>query len=221
MAKKSCNSVSTQKGCSDNSSYGELKTAQEKMLVTLTNTETILDNFSSTLAVFCQEEQTNLLEIDSKLDEVVHINSECCNTLSLKLQQLITVIDNLGVCNDYCLLEGDIECNVTPTPLEFCVNYGAMYNWFITQDVRKISSSDDWIVPDKLICSALRDYLDPDGTYTVNSAGGDLKEMGTLHWESPNTGAINIVGFNGVGGGKRSDAGIFTAIKLNSFFLEQ
>jgi hypothetical protein len=118
MAKKSCNSVSTQKGCSDNSSYAEVKSAQEKMITLLDNTETILDNFSSSLSVFCEAEQENLIQIDNKLSTVVDINKECCDAINLALSRLITVIVNIDICDNLCLLDGIIECDVIPTTTE-------------------------------------------------------------------------------------------------------
>jgi len=36
------------------------------------------------------------------------------------------------------------------------------------------------------------------------TVGGKLKETGTLHWFSPNTGATNETGFTALPGGKRS-----------------
>jgi hypothetical protein len=40
-------------------------------------------------------------------------------------------------------------------------------------------------------------------------AGGAMKEIGTTHWLSPNTGANNISGFTGIPGGQRSFNGSF------------
>ena len=46
------------------------------------------------------------------------------------------------------------ECN-TITP----VNYGALYNWPAATDVRKITSSDDWVIPTLDNMNSLIQYL--------------------------------------------------------------
>jgi uncharacterized protein (TIGR02145 family) len=50
-------------------------------------------------------------------------------------------------------------------------------------------------------------------------AGGKLKETGTVHWESPNTGATNESGFNALPGGYRiSYGGSFGYIGNNGYW---
>jgi hypothetical protein len=50
------------------------------------------------------------------------------------------------------------------------------------------------------------------GGYAI--AGGKLKEMGFTHWDPPNTGATNEVGFNGRGSGERLADGTFSTLKI-------
>lgn len=87
--------------------------------------------------------------------------------------------------------------------------YGLLYNWYAATSTDKITSSDDWVVPTTTQISTLITYL---GGSSVS--GGKLKEIGFKHWNSPNTGATNEVGFNAVGSGIRvSGAGTFNFLK--------
>jgi uncharacterized protein (TIGR02145 family) len=40
----------------------------------------------------------------------------------------------------------------------------------------------------------------------LSIAGGKLKELGTVHWDSPNTGATDDMGFTALPGGVRSSS---------------
>ena len=64
-----------------------------------------------------------------------------------------------------------------------------------------------WHLPSDAEWTELTDYL---GGTSV--AGGKLKETGTTHWASPNTGATNETGFTALPGGNRYDYGSFTDI---------
>lgn len=102
------------------------------------------------------------------------------------------------------LTTNNAACNIVIYPVE----YGLLYNWYAATDSRKISSSDDWVVP----TSTQRDTLNTNlGGNTIS--GKKLKEIGTTYWDTGNTGT-NEVGFNGRGGGIRTGSG-FTTIKSN------
>jgi uncharacterized protein (TIGR02145 family) len=60
-----------------------------------------------------------------------------------------------------------------------------------------------WHVPSNPEFGTLRSYLDPAGSVQSNIAGGKLKEVGFIYWNSPNTGATNEAGFNAKGAGNR------------------
>jgi uncharacterized protein (TIGR02145 family) len=74
--------------------------------------------------------------------------------------------------------------------------YGALYNWYAVNTGKlcplgwHVPSDDDWTV--------LTNYLGD-----ISLAGGKLKETGTNHWTSPNTGATNETGFTALPGGSR------------------
>lgn len=75
--------------------------------------------------------------------------------------------------------------------------YGYLYNWFAVDDTHNIAPPG-WHVPTDAEFTILTDYL---GGVTV--AGGKLKEAGTAHWISPNTGATDEVHFTGLPAGYR------------------
>jgi uncharacterized protein (TIGR02145 family) len=89
-------------------------------------------------------------------------------------------------------------------------SFGKLYNWFTVSDPRNVCpngwhvpSNDEWII--------LKDYL---GGFSV--AGGKLKS--TSNWEIPNTGATNLIGFNGLPGGWIDSFGMFDYVGFSGDF---
>lgn len=76
--------------------------------------------------------------------------------------------------------------------------YGRLYNWYVVNDSRKIAP-EGWRVPTQQDWQTLIDFLGND------NPGGELKETGTSHWVSPNTGATDEWGFKALPGGKRTN----------------
>lgn len=81
--------------------------------------------------------------------------------------------------------------------------YGKLYNWYAVNDPRGLAPAG-WHIPSLAELSILSTCLGGDAV-----AGGALKETGTAHWLSPNTGATNTSGFTGLPGGFRSEDGVF------------
>jgi uncharacterized protein (TIGR02145 family) len=87
--------------------------------------------------------------------------------------------------------------------------YGKLYNWYTVVDSRNLCPTG-WHVPSDAEWTTLTTYL---GGERV--AGGKLKETGTAHWVSPNTGATNETGFAALPGGIRVDGGTFYYVGLS------
>jgi uncharacterized protein (TIGR02145 family) len=81
--------------------------------------------------------------------------------------------------------------------------YGEIYNWNAINDPRGIAPTG-WHVATVSDWAVLSNYLGGDSI-----AGGKLKEVGTEHWDSPNTGATDEYGFKALPGGYRDENGTF------------
>ena len=104
----------------------------------------------------------------------------------------------------YCNYNNDINNVAT---------YGRLYNWYAVVDNRNLCPTD-WHTPTDDEWTILTDYL---GGETI--AGGKMKEIGTTHWLSPNTGATNESGFTALPGGYRSYyVGSFDDITYYAYF---
>ncbi len=92
--------------------------------------------------------------------------------------------------------------------------YGKLYNWYAVNDPRGLAPQG-WHVPSDAEWNKLVKCIDPSADTTCQgctqsaTAGGAMKETGTSHWLSPNTGATNSSGFAGLPGGGRSSDGPF------------
>ncbi|MEK7718341.1 MAG: fibrobacter succinogenes major paralogous domain-containing protein, partial [Bacteroidota bacterium] len=89
--------------------------------------------------------------------------------------------------------------------------YGALYNWYTVSTL--ILCPTGWHVPSDAEWTTLTTYLGGESL-----AGGDLKETGTTHWLSPNTGATNASGFTAVPGGSRNNNGSFLYVGIGGYW---
>jgi uncharacterized protein (TIGR02145 family) len=108
------------------------------------------------------------------------------------------VTDNTGwaslASSGYCWYNNDA--------VRYKNTYGALYNWYAVNSGHLCPSG--WHVPTDTEWTSMTTYL---GDESV--AGGKLKEAGTIHWRSPNTGATNESGFTALPGGVRFADGTF------------
>ncbi len=152
------------------------------------------------IANACNKEQIDkpltVTDIDKNVYNTVQIGEQIWMIENLKVTKYKNGEDIPNVTNDSTWLHTwtGAYCNYE----HFDNNgeiYGRLYNWFVISDSRGICP-DGWHVPTKEEWEILIDYL---GGREI--AGGKMKEIGTDHWISPNTGATNESGFTGLPGG--------------------
>lgn len=107
------------------------------------------------------------------------------------------------VTGAYCWYDNDIANKDT---------YGALYNWYAVDNAHGLAPTG-WRIPSQTDLVTLNTFL---GGESV--AGGKLKEVGLMHWDSPNTGATDKYGFKMVPGGTRTATGLFVGMNTSNYF---
>ena len=133
---------------------------------------------------------------DDQEYSTVQIGTQCWMAENLNIgnmvQGVIDMTEN-GEIEKYCYDDNAQNCNV----------YGGLYQWnemmqYVTTPSTQGICPDGWHLPSNDEYTVLTDYLGGSGV-----AGGKMKEAGTIHWVSPNTGATNESGFTVLPGGTR------------------
>jgi len=106
-------------------------------------------------------------------------------------------IPNTASNSDWMSLSSSSYCYYNNDFATYGSIYGALYNWKAVNDSRYIAP-EGWHIPTDEEWKTLINYL---GGF--NAAGGKMKEAGTAHWVSPNTGATNSSGFSALPTGSR------------------
>ena len=87
--------------------------------------------------------------------------------------------------------------------------YGALYNWYAASNAN--FAPVGWHVATNIDFNTLQT------TIGGSSYGGALKEMGYVHWKSPNTNATNEVEFCALGSGIRAGNGEYSLLLENCY----
>jgi len=141
---------------------------------------------------------------DGNTYNTVTIGSQVWMTSNLntsKYNDGTTAIPNVTDPSAWAGLSTGAYCDYDNTPSN-STTYGKLYNWYAVNTAKLCPTG--WHVPTDTEWTTLTDYL---GGLSV--AGGKLKEAGTAHWPTPNTGATNEVGFTALPGGYRATNGTF------------
>ncbi len=143
-------------------------------------------------------------DYDGNFYRTVRIGDQCWMMDNLKVTHYRNgdPIPNVTDAGEWNNLSTGAYCDYNNDPANADA-YGRLYNFCAVYDSRNIAP-EGWHVPSDAEWQALADYLGGD-----ELAGGKLKESGTAHWLSPNTGATNESGFTAYAGGYRSSYGNF------------
>ncbi|HOY30278.1 MAG TPA: fibrobacter succinogenes major paralogous domain-containing protein [Bacteroidales bacterium] len=143
--------------------------------------------------------QNTVTDIDGNVYHFVTIGSQVWMVENLKTTKYRdgTAIPNVTDNAAWINLGTGAYCNYSNTAAQ-SDTYGRLYNWYAITDSRNLAP-EGWHIPSSAEWQTLVDYLGGTGV-----AGGKLKETGTTHWLSPNTGASDTHGFAAFPGGLRN-----------------
>jgi uncharacterized protein (TIGR02145 family) len=142
-----------------------------------------------------------VIDIDGNVYDTIHIGTQVWTRPNLKVTHYRNgdVIPYVSGDGDWCNLTTGAYCNYNNDSANGA-EYGRLYNWYAVQDPRNVAPVG-WHVPTFEDWDTLQIFLGYDLV-----AGGKLKEMGTVHWMSPNVGASDEYDFTALPGGQRTDS---------------
>jgi uncharacterized protein (TIGR02145 family) len=149
----------------------------------------------------------NVVDIDGNVYHTITIGTQVWMVENLKTTRYNdgTAIPLVTDSTAWAALTTPGYCWYNDDSATYKSTYGAIYNWYAVNTVKLAPTG--WHVPTDSEWTVLTTYL---GGESV--AGGPLKETGTTHWISPNTGATNTTGFSALPGGYRNFNGAFNLI---------
>ena len=160
-------------------------------------------------------ESGTLTDNDGHTYNTVKIGSDWWMAEDLKT----TKYSNGNLIGTTTLPTTDISAEATPSyqwPVDGnegnVATYGRLYTWFTVTDGRNVCPTG-WHVPADGEWETLKTNIGGDLV-----AGGKLKEAGTTHWQTPNTGATNETGFTALPGGYRNLNGAFVSLQISSYY---
>lgn len=163
------------------------------------------------LAISCKKDEGDnpetVTDIDGNVYNTVTIGSQVWMKENLKTTKYNDGVDIPEIANNiewgnlvsgaYCWYENNETTNKN--------TYGGLYNWHAINSGKLCPSG--WHIPSDAEWTEL--ITNQGGE---NIAGGKLKEAGTTHWVSPNTGADNKSNFTALPGGYRLTNGDYEGI---------
>ncbi|MBI5538516.1 MAG: fibrobacter succinogenes major paralogous domain-containing protein [Bacteroidia bacterium] len=165
-----------------------------------------------TVKSFCQQSAETVVDFDGNIYNTITIGEQTWMKENLRVTHYRNgdSIQNVRYTKDWVNLtnlQQGAYCKYYNSEYNAKI-YGNLYNCYAVKDYSRLCPSG-WHVPTDEEWTMLAKYLGGDSI-----AGNKLKELGTKHWESPNTGATNESGFTALPGGYRS-LGFFEDIGYN------
>ena len=164
---------------------------------------------------------TMIADIDGNLYNIVSIGTQVWIKENLKVTkyQNGTPIPNISDNTAWSGLSTGAYCWYNNNSATYKDTYGAIYNRYTVSS--GILCPTGWHAPTDAEWHQLILFLDASALLSSTEsqiAGNKLKESGTTHWQSTNSGATNESGFTALPGGMRDINGAFNRIGTSGYW---
>jgi uncharacterized protein (TIGR02145 family) len=186
-----------------------LYNAQSPCIANITNNDTtICTGKSITLNASGSSNDASVTDIDGNAYPIVKIGSQMWTQKNLNVSRYRNgdIIPKVTDPTEWTNLKTGAWCWYNNDSASYAATYGKIYNFYAVKDPRGLAPNG-WRVPSENDWQILSNFLGGDAV-----AGGKMKTTGTSVWFSPNTGATNESGFNGLPGGDRNLLSFFGGI---------
>lgn len=184
-------------------------------------------------------DNSNIADIDGNVYKTIQIGDQIWMAENLKVTRFsngnpITLVTSTAEWDAFTYANADkAYCYYDNSTLNLSI-YGALYTWAAALNGNSGSDNNPsgiqgvcptgWHIPGDQEWKVMESYLgmNPSVLNDFGSRGtdegGKLKEAGTVHWYTPNTGATNETGFTALPGGERTSTGSFTGKTTSAYF---
>jgi uncharacterized protein (TIGR02145 family) len=173
--------------------------------------------------IYGQDSTVTVTDIDGNVYQTVKIGNQVWMTENLKVTRYRNgdAIPNVTGDMEWSNLTKGAYCDYNNNSNN-AATYGRLYNFYAVNDSSNIAPAG-WHVPSDYEWKTLEMTLgmsqsEADGLKMRGTDEGlKLKETGTSHWLSPDTGATNESGFSALPGGIRYSVGPFDVLGVVTF----
>ena len=174
-----------------------------------------------------------LMDIDGNVYDSIIINGQEWIVQNFRTTHYADGTEIPNITNDaaWAALTSDAYCEYANSENNKDI-YGLLYNQYAIDSIHELAYLEiagieqvGWRIPTDADLDNLAAFISD-----ILTAGGDLKEAGTEHWLTPNTGAVDTYGFKAVPNGLRSGvsgafsdkttlANFWTSVETYCYFL--
>ncbi|MCF8371331.1 MAG: fibrobacter succinogenes major paralogous domain-containing protein [Bacteroidales bacterium] len=169
---------------------------------------------------------TPYINYGGEIYPTVQIGTQCWMAKNLNIGTYVESVST-GIDHSEASNNSIIEKYCINNDINNCTIYGGLYDWdemmgYTTTEGTQGICPTGWHIPTDSEWCTMTIFLDPSVVCSSQQSGyfisGKMKEVGTAHWNSTNTGVTNSSGFTALPGGSRAVEGNFFFTLSTSLF---